>query len=60
MTNMSYCRFENTLEALQECGEALYESSDPLSGLSPSEKEAAKRLIRLCVEISADFGEYLK
>ena len=57
MTNMSYCRFENTLEALLECSEALYEKSDLLAKLGSDEQKAAKRLLRLCRQIADDFGE---
>ena len=56
MTNMSYCRFENTLEALRECSDALRESQDPFEKLSLDERKAAKDLLFLCVELAADFG----
>lgn len=55
--NMSYCRFENTLAALRECDEAMAESMNPLDDLSDSEKAAAKRLLKLCREMSENYGE---
>jgi hypothetical protein len=50
--NMSYCRFSNTLEALDECYEAL--GRDDLH-LSDGEKQAAAELIKLCRNIADDF-----
>lgn len=46
MGNMSYCRFENTLEALQDCADNL---DDPCSA---SESVNRKRLIKLCAKIA--------
>lgn len=53
MSNMSYCRFENTLEDLVDCHEALGEEGT----LSASEKKARKGLIELCKDIVNDFGD---
>ena len=47
MANMSYCRFHNTLEDLEDCKNAL-ENRDIESS---SEKGKAKALIELCQEI---------
>ena len=57
--NMSYCRFENTLIALRECADALNEAdtADPLVTLSDHERQAARRLLKLCGELAADYGE---
>lgn len=52
MANMSYCRFENTFEDLKDCADHL-EDED----VSSSEKFYKKRLIRLCQEIAANYGE---
>lgn len=52
MANMSYCRFENTLEDLQDC----YDNIDN-DNLSLSEKEARKKLIKLCIDIALDYGD---
>lgn len=57
--NMSHCRFENTLSALQECSKAL-DADDhprPLETLSEPEQAAAKRLFTLCRELADDYGD---
>jgi hypothetical protein len=53
--NMPHCRFENTLEALRECSEALAEIDD-LDDLQASEACAARKLIKLCAEIACDWS----
>lgn len=53
MSNMSYCRFQNTLTDLCDCYEALGEINS-LDDLSDEEKRAAKCLIKICVDISHD------
>jgi TfoX/Sxy family transcriptional regulator of competence genes len=53
MGNMSYCRFENTYEDLQDCYDALGEKS--LDELSETEKKYAKKLIKMCRDIADDF-----
>lgn len=56
--NMSYCRFQNTLLALEECRDALEDAGpDPFEELSNDERKAAKKLMKLCGEMAADFGE---
>ena len=57
MTNMSYCRFENTLEALQECSVELHENPNLVNELGSDEQKAAKRLLRLCRQLADKFGE---
>ena len=53
MPNMSYCRFENTLNDLRDCLEHLYEK-----GLSKDEKRMRNALIELCREIAdSDEGD---
>ncbi len=54
MANMSYCRFQNTLLALQDCNGWLEESE--LHELSLDEARAAARLIDLCEEITDEQG----
>jgi hypothetical protein len=48
MTNMSYCRFQNTLSDLRDCLEALHNQDK----LSADEARAAKRLISVAREIA--------
>lgn len=52
MSNMSYCRFINTLEDLRGCYENMEETK-----ISEEELKARKRLISLCCDIAEDFGE---
>lgn len=53
MANMSYCRFNNTLNDLEDCKEAL--ENEDIS--SVDEKEKAKALIQLCREIADSFDD---
>ncbi len=53
MSNMSYCRFQNTLRDLRDCYVNMHDTDD----LSDEEKEARRKLIATCVKIAADFGE---
>lgn len=55
MANMSYCRFENTLSDLRDCNEALQSGDD--EDMSASEKRARERLINLCAQIAANYGD---
>jgi hypothetical protein len=72
MTNMSYCRFHNTLSDLRDCEGALEEMLvsmnmskeareeervETFKDLSPSEARAAQKLIDLCRTIHEDYGE---
>jgi len=50
MSNMSYCRFQNTLGDLEDCYAAMSDK------LSPEEAEARDDLIRLCIDIVAEYG----
>jgi len=50
MSNMNYCRFENTLRDLADCYGNM---SDELNG---HEEYCRKALIALCVEIALDYG----
>jgi len=49
MANMSYCRFENTLNDMRECREAMYEST---TKMNDREKRARKKLFELVVEMA--------
>lgn len=52
MANMSYCRFENTLNDLRDCEEALGNIYDEVGEMSSYEKNALPELIELCKSIS--------
>lgn len=52
MPNMSYCRFQNTLEDLRDCEEHI-EDGD----WSPEEIKARERLIKLCKSIAGDYAD---
>lgn len=63
MSNMSYCRFQNTLIDLEDCVEHM---GDPLpeddpdnkndDTLSEEEADARYRLIQLCIAVARDYG----
>ena len=57
MSNMAYCRFHNTLQALKDASDALDEIEGNLSELSKDEARAANNLILLCQKIGADFDD---
>lgn len=52
MSNMSYCRFQNTLQDLKDCNEHLCDRN-----LSDAEKKARKRLVEICEEIVGGYCE---
>lgn len=49
--NMSYCRFQNTLQDLIDCHENIYDAD-----LSKEEARARKRLIEICIQIGEEFA----
>lgn len=53
MSNMSYCRFQNTLEALRDCQDHMNPDPDE----SAEEKRAREKLIQVCKEIADDLAE---
>jgi len=56
MSNMSYCRFRNTLPDLRDCYEAMGDKSpDEMDNFD--EQLARWHLVRLCQSIVADYGE---
>lgn len=55
MANMSYCRFQNTLEDLRDCRDALNEMGDFEKELSEEEAKAAKRLLKMCRSLADDY-----
>ena len=56
MSNMSYCRFQNTLRDLKDCLDALCDIDGNLSELSKEEARAADSLILVCEEIAGNFA----
>jgi len=63
MSNMSYCRFRNTLHDLQDCLDNIVPNMPPdeddgcQEELSPEEAEARTQLIELCGQIIDAAGE---
>lgn len=59
MGNMSYCRFENTLRDLEECFEALQDSSlyEVEENANEYEKPCIRALISQCKEIADEYGD---
>ena len=57
MSNMSYCRFQNTLRDLKDCLDALCDIDGNLSELSKEETRAADSLILVCEEIAGNFAQ---
>ena len=57
MANMSYCRFENTLDDLLDCQEALFDEGVENDEDSKYEARARKELVRVCVEIANSYGD---
>ena len=57
MSNMSYCRFQNTLGDLDDC----YENMDAI-GKDTSEEELAARLhlIALCKNIADEYADEIE
>lgn len=52
MSNMGYCRFQNTLPDLQDCYDSMGDGD-----FSEEEERARKRLIELCQDIANEYGE---
>jgi hypothetical protein len=50
MSNMSYCRFENTYNDLVDCWESVNDKD-----LSDNEKRYRDKLMNLCKEIAEDY-----
>ena len=56
MSNMSYCRFENTASDLRDCKNAI--DNQEINDMSSYEQTAFVDLILLCKEISEQFEDY--
>ncbi len=52
MSNMSYCRWQNTVSDLQDCAENIYDTD-----LSDKERRARIRLLKLAWDMVSDFVE---
>ena len=52
MSNMAYCRFQNTASDLLDC----WDNWDLDEDASAEEKKARERLIKLCVRIAENYG----
>lgn len=69
MSNMSYCRYQNTLIDLQDCYYALQdefpadpdddEATDGPATISKDEAEARKALVELCIVIGEEFSDLI-
>ena len=60
MSNMAYCRFENTLDDLRDCERALDDISGELSDLSDEEAIAAHRLLKVCQRLMKNYGHVVE
>lgn len=49
MSNMAYCRFQNTVDDLKDCYDHLFDED-----LSHDEQRAREGLIRICKDIAAE------
>ena len=54
--NMSYCRFENTVNDMMDC----INNMDISESASEYEKRARKRFVELCAQVVEDHGEELE
>lgn len=58
MSNMSYCRFENTYRDLYDCKEALDDGAGKDEEMDTEhERPKMLALIALCKEISEEYGD---
>jgi len=59
VSNISYCRFRNTLLELRECEEAFGEMQSLKQIEDEEERNAALLLIRVCKRIANECGDLL-
>lgn len=52
MSNMSHCRFQNTLADLRDCRDAWHEPID-----TDEEIKARQQLLKLCQKIVRNYGD---
>ena len=55
MSNMSYCRFQNTLQDLRDCNNAMNADTFDEMDLSQDEYSAMIRLVNLCQRVIENF-----
>ena len=48
MSNMTYCKYRNTLKDLRDCYDSMYDET------SPEEDQAKMSLIKLCKQIAEE------
>ena len=58
MSNMSYCRFKNTLGDMEDCIEAIEQGET--KELSDTEQEAYFNFIESCVKVAIEYGEEIQ
>ena len=54
MSNMDYCRFQNTLPDLRDCEEHMDDD------LSDEEREAREQLLKACVRIALNYANVIE
>jgi len=52
MSNMPYCRFENTLHDIEECTNAIYDGEVNIKDMSSYEKSAFMKIAEACKELA--------
>ena len=60
MSNMSYCRFENTYKDLQDCYDALSEAGsieEVEKNANEYEKKYIRKMVELCKDIASEFSD---
>ena len=56
MSNMSYCRFQNTVKDLRDCEENIHEFLAETKEWDGGERKARRDLIEICVRIAEEYG----
>ena len=57
MSNMSYCRFKNTLGDLRDCLDSLMDGSAFNKDMMDDERKARDNLISLCRDVYLEFSD---
>ena len=52
MSNMSYCRFRNTLPDLRDC----FDNWEDIPAENVEEQQAQVRLLKLCIKVAKNYG----